>query len=128
MGWMPIWYREKDGLGTLRASSLSIKSTNGRHYDHVEHARAVLEKRKSQSDKENPQIVIDPGRSIVSYAQSGVENEIQVRTNAWEIFDDRGVVMVSFAYDSRGVGSERLTRELSEVTAIVKKIVHLKVD
>jgi len=127
MGWTPIWYREKGGLGTLRATTLRIRSTNLRHYDPVDHAKAVFEKRKSQPDKESPQVVHDRERSIVSYAFSGMENGIPLRTNVWEIFDDRGVVALSFAYDSRKVGNENLTRELSEVTEIVRRIVHLQI-
>ncbi len=130
MGWIPIWYPEKDGLGTVRATAIRILSAKDKNWYHMEQARAVLEKRKSQPEKISPQIVIEPQRSIVSFSQSGVEDG-PIWTNFWEIYDERGLILVSYTYPSAStvaIDKEKLARELSQVAEIVKRIEHLNVD
>ncbi len=126
MGWIPICYREKDSIGTVRATAIRISSTKEREYHHVEHANAIFEKRKSQLAKEIPEIILKPQRSIVSYSQSVVENGTPIRTHFWEIFDERGMTLLTFTPNSITVDNEKLMQELSQVEEIVTRVVHLK--
>ncbi len=121
----PIWYREPNGIGTLRVTALRIGGNGQNRYDPGALAREQFERYNARPNVKDCQLESASGRPTLSFNELTHEGQIAVSRYLWMIYDPKGMLVLTFVFDAKKIDTSDIRKELDQVQEIVKRIVHL---